>query len=348
MKLVSFLGAAMAANTIYNAHDHMKKIDETQDGSLFDVSADDYPHLKVMHLYGDAYARGVAHGRLLDEQIYEFVFNGIDDYAKGEVLDMDLPKEMPDWAKNLMHQYVLPWAANYAVELSQRGLVFVYHAEKKFNSASKANVFEEIKGIADGMCENPKFAEECKSGEIEARLIKVNMVPDLSQMQCSMMGAWGSATADGNLIQYRTLDFGGGPFPNNNVIMVQHPTDAGHNFAAIGFPGFVGTVTGFSEYVSQSEAESSSLWSKGTYNGQGDVFLIRDVLQFAESAREAVEMARATSRTWAMWLGVGDYMNNFEIMLYKNTEVLALDEWSVPDYTSQPHFDHIAYVDRHD
>ena len=64
-----------------------------------------------------------------------------------------------------------------------------------------------------------------------------------------MMGAWDKATVDGNLIQMRTLDFGGGPFANNNLLMVHHPTDSDHNFAAITFPGFVGAVTGFSEYV---------------------------------------------------------------------------------------------------
>ena len=42
-------------------------------------------------------------------------------------------------------------------------------------------------------------------------------------LQCSMMGAWGKATASGggNLIQLRTLDFGGGPFANRNVLVVR-------------------------------------------------------------------------------------------------------------------------------
>ena len=153
-------------------------------------------------------------------------------------------------------------------------------------------------------------------------------------MQCSMMGAWGSATADGNLVQYRTLDFGGGPFADNNVLLVYHPTDSDHSFAAITFPGFVGAVTGFSEFVAQSEAEASAVKPKGTYDGQGDVFIIRDILQFAKSAEDAVDIARATSRTWAMWLGVGDIYNKFVPMLYYDDHVEALDEWSVPDYTS--------------
>ena len=64
------------------------------------------------------------------------------------------------------------------------------------------------------------------------------------------------------------------------------------------------------------------------------MFIIRDNLQFAKSAEDAVDMARATSRTWAMWLGVGDIYNKFVPMLYYDDHVEALDEWSVPDYTS--------------
>ena len=37
------------------------------------------------------------------------------------------------------------------------------------------------------------------------------MLPELIRMTCSMIGAWGSATEDGQLLQLRTLDFGGAP-----------------------------------------------------------------------------------------------------------------------------------------
>ena len=87
-------------------------------------------------------------------------------------------------------------------------------------------MFDEIKGMVDGMCENEKFAAECASGSLASRATKVNMLPSLVQMQCSMLGAWGKATADGNLVQYRTLDFGGGPFANNNILTVHHPSDS--------------------------------------------------------------------------------------------------------------------------
>ena len=51
----------------------------------------------------------------------------------------------------------------------------------------------------------------------------------------------------------RTLDFGGGPFANNTIMTVHHPTDSDIAFASVSFPGFVGAVTSFSEKLSQSE-----------------------------------------------------------------------------------------------
>ena len=182
MKISAFLGAAMATNKIYNAHDFMNKSIEIQDGILYDVKADDGTELQVVHLYGDAYERGVAQGRILGDQIYDFVFDGINNYARGEILDIDFPKWVPQSVQDLLTKAILEPVADYAVALFERGLTFVYHAEKPFITKSLANNFTEIKGIVDGMCENPdpKYADKCATGEMEARLLKVNMVPDLS------------------------------------------------------------------------------------------------------------------------------------------------------------------------
>ena len=47
----------------------------------------------------------------------------------------------------------------------------------------------------------------CDVGAWETKLQTLNMLPELIRMTCSMIGAWGSATADGQLLQLRTLDF---------------------------------------------------------------------------------------------------------------------------------------------
>merc|ERR1719453_1392856 len=112
------------------------------------------------------------------------------------------------------------------------------------------------------------------------------------------MGAWGPSTPDGKLVQLRTLDFGGGPFGHETLLVVHHPSGGASttapSFAAVSFPGFIGVVTGFSEKIGLSEKVddvSGSSRPKGTYEGEAVNMVIRDIVQFAESKENAVEIA---------------------------------------------------------
>lgn len=46
-------------------------------------------------------------------------------------------------------------------------------------------------------------------------LLKANLFPELCRAVCSIVGAWGNATADGNLLQLRALDYFAEAFFNN-------------------------------------------------------------------------------------------------------------------------------------
>lgn len=92
------------------------------------------------------------------------------------------------------------------------------------------------------------------------------MIGELTQGDCSMYGAWGSATgSNNNLLQLRALDWDiDGPFQNFPQITVYHPTyvqrdgvcvciglshvcsneSNGHAFANIGWTGWLGSITG--------------------------------------------------------------------------------------------------------
>jgi hypothetical protein len=74
--------------------------------------------------------------------------------------------------------------------------------------------------------------------------------------------------------------------------------------------------------------------------------VIRDILQFANDADEAVEIAKNAVRTWPVWLGIGDG-KKFRPMLYNSAELLELDENSLSEITGMPHFDDMAYIDMH-
>lgn len=177
------------------------------------------------------------------------------------------------------------------------------------------------------------------------------MIPELLRMQCSMMGAWGKATPSGGLVQLRTLDFGEGPFANRNILVVHHPTDSPHAFASLSWPGFVGVVTGFSEKLGQSEKVDDVTGGKrpgGTYKGQSATYVIRDMLQFADTKEDAVKIAQSAHRTWSMWLGLGDYTSQkFTALLYDEAEALPLNDKTLPAKTSQKGFVSVAYVDKH-
>ena len=242
---------------------------------------------------------------------------------------------MPQFIRPTINKFVLPPLAEFVVKLGDHALAFVYWRQKYFIDESQSDPISEIKGIVDGMCENEKFADICASGEAQSRMTKVNMLPGLVQMQCSMMGAWGKATKDGNLVQYRSLDFGGGPFANNNILTVHHPTDSNNVFASVSWPGFVGAVTGFSEKISQSEKSAKPIYPHGTYKGLADAFVIRNMIQFADTPEDAVQMAKSVTRTWPVWIGIGDYNNQFIPMLYEDKVIEAFDEDSLAQLLSK-------------
>jgi len=149
---------------------------------------------------------------------------------------------------------------------------------------------------------------------MEDKLRRLNMMAELVQMKCSMMGAWGKATPDGKLIQYRTLDFGDGPFANDTFLIVHHPTDSEFKFASLTFPGLAGIVTSFSEKMAQSEASfeypkhyTDRIKPKGSYFGLTETVHIREMIQFAHNVEEAAAIDAKRKRTWPLFLAYGDY-----------------------------------------
>ena len=70
---LSVAGAADVPNPIYAASDYSKLTKSVPDGALYHVAAPGAASMDVMHLYGNATQRGVAHGRLLSDEILDFL-----------------------------------------------------------------------------------------------------------------------------------------------------------------------------------------------------------------------------------------------------------------------------------
>ena len=60
----------------------------------------------------------------------------------------------------------------------------------------------------------------CNATDMASLVKRVNMFPELIRMACTEFGAWGAASASGDLLQLRALDLGGGPFGNWTVLAV--------------------------------------------------------------------------------------------------------------------------------
>eukprot|EP00947_MAST-08B_sp_MAST-8B-sp1_P001492 g1492.t1 len=308
------LSAADTPNPVYSASSYMAKLRSGSNGTLYKVSGPSATDLNVLHVYGDARARGLAQGRLLSAEVLEFVETALPAFYKSEAAQIPLDK-LPAWLAKAI-KALAEAAAPKAFDLA---LGWVLSQQKDLIAASPAKVFDEIQGMAEGVCAaqreraastaSSSSSSSCDAASLAKTLEKVNMLPELLQMQCSMMGAWGKAVPGGRLVQLRSLDFGGGPFANRSVLVVHHPPSPAHGFASLGFPGFVGAVTGVSQALALSEKVDDVTGGPrppGSYKGQAVSMVLRDFLQFATSPADAVAIARRAKRTWSVWLGVGD------------------------------------------
>ena len=83
-------------NPIHEAAKYTKLLRQVANGTLYEVTAPDTAPLKVMHVYGTAYERGVAHGQLLSAEIIEFITVDLIAYYKSEVASLPIDT-LPKW-----------------------------------------------------------------------------------------------------------------------------------------------------------------------------------------------------------------------------------------------------------
>ena len=135
--------------------------------------------------------------------------------------------------------------------------------------------------------------------------------------------------------------------------------DANFNsFVAVSFPGFVGAITGMSD---KGIAISEKVWminnpnphdddglQPGSFDGEADCFVLRDILQNAKNRKEAEEYVQSVKRTWGIWMGIGDYeTQQFDLVGYQMESAIAYNDVTMPSMTGQPYMENICYVDKH-
>ena len=234
--------------------------------------------------------------------------------------------------------------AAQAEEIMNKAMRWVYEQEYEY---MPKYILDEISGIANGMCSVAGDHTACNVTKWEETIQTVNMLPELIRMACTGFGAWGAASTTGKLIQNRALDFGSGPFGNYTVVAVYRPAETAQTaFMSLSFPGFVGVITGVSEKLGITEKFGDD--HPGAYDGEPDVYVLRDLLQLSQNKEDAEKHMAEVKRTWAMYVGVGDFVSQkMDIVLYQQASAIPYTDVTMPTVTSQPYLESVVYVDKH-
>ncbi|HBP21978.1 MAG TPA: peptidase C45 [Planctomycetes bacterium] len=140
---------------------------------------------------------------------------------------------------------------------------------------------EEMRGLAEGAGVPYK--------DVEAG----NLFP--AAFHCSGMALRGAATKQGQLYHVRILDYMTRLGLQDCALIIKHYPEGYQPWINVGFAGFIGTVTGMNAAkVSIGEMGGEGL---GYWDGMPMPMLMRDALERAKTAKEAVEIFRTTKRT---------------------------------------------------
>jgi isopenicillin-N N-acyltransferase-like protein len=244
----------------------------------------------IVHLYGTAYEMGFAQGTILKKEINQFIsatWSYLINMALEEMGEL-LPPAMQAKLISMGMERLLDWCARVTEPFTPKAY------------------FDEMHGLADA------------SGVDYQMILRLNLFAEVTKASCSFFGAWGPATVGGKTFQLRALDYDTvGPFKDYHIIQVYHPTDGGHAFGMLGWPGSIGMMTGFSsEQMAISEIGVSfpdDSFGQGTENtppekvhGKPWMFITRDAMQFEKSIQSAEATIESSNRTCNLIIGVGD------------------------------------------
>ena len=137
------------------------------------------------------------------------------------------------------------------------------------------------------------------------------------------------------------------------VVTTHHDPAKDTAFVSVGFPGFVGVITGISQ---SGIGISEKVWvtnekrsiQAGSYEGEADIFVLRDILENSKTRADAVEYLENIPRAWAMWIGIGDYeTQKFELVSYTQLSIENYTDATAPSKTGQPFLKDVCYADKY-
>lgn len=276
-------------------------------GKAFIAGPSDAPFW-ILHVYGTPYEMGYAHGQMMQAEARAMVAETWEYFE--EQVEQEL-NGIPTW----LAQDVSDFGLEVALDLT-------YEWTKNFTGDY---FFEELQGLADG------------AGVDFQTILRIHMIGELTQGDCSMYGAWGKATAStGKTFQLRALDWDvDGPFKNYAAVVVYHPNSGnGHAFANVGFIGWVGALTGQSS-AQMGISEIGVAFPDASFGAESRIgvpftFLLRDILQFDNTYQDAITRITNATRTCDLILGAGDgKASTFRAFQYSHSVATVIADYNL-------------------
>lgn len=167
---------------------------------------------------------------------------------------------------------------------------------------------------------------------------------DYMLVGCSSFAVWGENSADSSLIIGRNFDFYmGDKFAKNKQISFYDPTD-GYKFAAIGWPGMIGVLSGMNETgltVTINAAKSSMPTSSATPIS----ILTREILQYASTIDEAYAIAQKRKTFVAESILVGSAKDGRAAIIEKSPDRISLFSADGEQLICTNHYQSDAFAD---
>ncbi|HBG78965.1 MAG TPA: hypothetical protein DDW84_09045 [Phycisphaerales bacterium] len=149
---------------------------------------------------------------------------------------------------------------------------------------------DEMQGLADGAELNP----------VDVQL--ANIFPEM--FHCSGFALFGKATADGQMLHGRILDYMTEVGLQEQAVVIVAKPDNFNAFVNVGYAGLIGSVTGMNDkQIAIGEMGGDGY---GSWDGLPMTFLMRKALEEADTLSEAVKIFRDTPRTCEYYYVISD------------------------------------------
>ena len=163
----------------------------------------------------------------------------------------------------------------------------LFQAQRPFY---RKRFIQEMKGLADG------------AGIPLQRVFVANHLPEL--FHCSGFALIGRATVGGEVLHGRVLDYMTDAHLQDHAVLIVAEPEGFNAFVNVGFAGFIGSVTGINDHhvaIGEMGGGGQLFWA-----GEPMSFLVRRVLEEADSVEKAVSIFRSSPRTCEYYYVISD------------------------------------------